>query len=387
MKCTDVSTILDERRERRLTAAERCAVDEHLATCDDCACAWHAQATLLEVAVPPTPPCLLERALRARTTGTPTHRAALRVGVGVAVLAAGAALAAVISLTLSEHAAEQQASVPAPPQTATTPPSIPPAASAPVERPAAAAPADDTADAEPAWPLPDTDFVPLIREAPFYPPTALERKLEGWVKLEFTITNTGSVKDVVARDSSDALFEKPAIVALSQWKYLPRIVGGKPVKNAGVQAIIRFQLDQPTPPPVERVVTPSVAQNGLDYEQFSERIEPAWSCAADDDVRCAELVLDEIVATYELTPQQRAQIWDFYGHIYLRYGDTGRAIDAFEKAGSWLRVAHLYFEQHQYDLALQALRRSTEGKQPPWPRDTQTFIDRLRAIGVADGDF
>lgn len=387
MNCTDVSTILDERRERRLTAAERCTVDEHLATCDDCACAWHAQATLLEMAVPPTPPRLLEQAQRASAAAAPTHRATLRVGVGLALLAAGAALAAVISVTLSEHAAEQQASVSAPPQAATAPPSIPPAASAPAERPAAAAPADDAADAEPAWPLPDTDFVPLIREAPFYPPTALERNLDGWVKLEFTITNTGSVKDVVARDSSDAQFEKPAIVALSQWKYLPRIVGGKLIAAMGVQTIIRFQLVGPTPPPVESAVTPSVAQNGLDYAQFAERIEPAWSCAADDDVRCAELVLDEIVATYELTPQQWGQIRNFYGHIYLRYGDTGRAIDAFEKAGSWLRVAHLYFEQHQYDLALQALHRSTEGKQPPWPPDTQIFIDRLRAIGVSDGAF
>ena len=66
MNCDDISTILDERREPRLTPAQRCALDEHLAACADCASAWHAEAVLGALAIPPAPADLLERALAAR---------------------------------------------------------------------------------------------------------------------------------------------------------------------------------------------------------------------------------------------------------------------------------------------------------------------------------
>jgi protein TonB len=43
----------------------------------------------------------------------------------------------------------------------------------------------------------DTDVIPLVRIAPEYPPRALSRGIEGWVQVQFTITETGAVKDAV----------------------------------------------------------------------------------------------------------------------------------------------------------------------------------------------
>ena len=46
MNCNDVTAILDTHRTR-LSPAERCVVDEHLTSCEDCAAAWYAQTAML----------------------------------------------------------------------------------------------------------------------------------------------------------------------------------------------------------------------------------------------------------------------------------------------------------------------------------------------------
>ena len=55
MNCQSISDILDERRMDRLTAAERCELDRHLAECADCASACRAEAALALQHVAPVP--------------------------------------------------------------------------------------------------------------------------------------------------------------------------------------------------------------------------------------------------------------------------------------------------------------------------------------------
>jgi bla regulator protein blaR1 len=90
----------------------------------------------------------------------------------------------------------------------------------------------------------DRDLRPLVRINPEYPPAALAAKLEGEVNLEFTITATGTVRDIVVVDSTSAEFEQPAITALSRWRYQP-----PPADRLGVRTMIRFQLAAGGPPP------------------------------------------------------------------------------------------------------------------------------------------
>ena len=59
MNCTDVAAILDDHALSRLSAADRCALDEHVTACEPCALAWSAQSALLALPVPPLPPDLL----------------------------------------------------------------------------------------------------------------------------------------------------------------------------------------------------------------------------------------------------------------------------------------------------------------------------------------
>lgn len=90
--------------------------------------------------------------------------------------------------------------------------------------------------------LADRSALPLVRVDPQYPPQAQRKKLEGWVQVRFTISTVGSVKNPAVVKSSDRVFEKNAVAAVSKWKYQPQLKAGKPVEVAGKQVMVRFQL-------------------------------------------------------------------------------------------------------------------------------------------------
>ena len=89
----------------------------------------------------------------------------------------------------------------------------------------------------------DRDVLPLVRISPDYPPRAVARGIEGWVIVQFTISETGTVKDavVVEAEPSD-IFDEAALKAIARWRYNPRVEGGVAVERVGVQTLIRFQL-------------------------------------------------------------------------------------------------------------------------------------------------
>jgi protein TonB len=90
----------------------------------------------------------------------------------------------------------------------------------------------------------DRDVVPLVRINPDYPQRALSRGLEGWVQVQFTISETGAVIDPIVIDSSPkGIFDDAAIKAVSRWRYNPKIEGAVAVQRVGVQTIIRFNLE------------------------------------------------------------------------------------------------------------------------------------------------
>lgn len=91
----------------------------------------------------------------------------------------------------------------------------------------------------------DSDVLPLVRIPPDYPPRALSRGIQGWVRVQFTITVTGSVKDaiVVAADPQN-VFNDAALAAIARWRYNPRVVNGTAVERVGVQTEIRFELTE-----------------------------------------------------------------------------------------------------------------------------------------------
>jgi protein TonB len=91
----------------------------------------------------------------------------------------------------------------------------------------------------------DQDAIPRVRIPPAYPARAEIRGIEGWVRVQFTITETGSVKDahVVAADPA-RVFDDAALSAIARWRYNPRVVNGEPVERVGMQTMIEFTLNE-----------------------------------------------------------------------------------------------------------------------------------------------
>lgn len=83
---------------------------------------------------------------------------------------------------------------------------------------------------------------PIVNATPVYPRLAAVEGIEGYVILEFTVTAAGRVRDVVVVESTDTIFEQPAIEAAYRLKYKPRFVEGEPVQVSGIRNTITFKL-------------------------------------------------------------------------------------------------------------------------------------------------
>ena len=82
-----------------------------------------------------------------------------------------------------------------------------------------------------------------IRIPPIYPKEAYENCIEGYVLLEFSVTETGEFKDVVIIDSDPkGVFDEVSVKALKKAKYKPRLNNGIPVVVHNVQRKFTFEL-------------------------------------------------------------------------------------------------------------------------------------------------
>jgi len=84
----------------------------------------------------------------------------------------------------------------------------------------------------------DGDIVPLVRISPQYPREAALNQIEGWVTVEFTITESGTVRNprVIAAEPP-RVFNQEALRAIVRWKFKPRIVDGVAVERSARQTL------------------------------------------------------------------------------------------------------------------------------------------------------
>jgi protein TonB len=88
------------------------------------------------------------------------------------------------------------------------------------------------------------DIIPIVVIRPMYPREAAMQGLEGWVKVEFTITAVGTVKNPRVIDAKPPrVFNREAIRAILKWKFKPRVIDGVAVDRPAVQ-IIDFSLEK-----------------------------------------------------------------------------------------------------------------------------------------------
>jgi len=91
--------------------------------------------------------------------------------------------------------------------------------------------------------LPASDFVQTNYVAPEYPRVALDRGVEGWVDVEFVITERGETESIkVVEASNDRYFHEEAVAAVEQWRFEPDSFMDRPIARRSF-ARLAFVLD------------------------------------------------------------------------------------------------------------------------------------------------
>ncbi|MCY3541419.1 MAG: energy transducer TonB [Gammaproteobacteria bacterium] len=91
----------------------------------------------------------------------------------------------------------------------------------------------------------DGEYMPWFKPEPEYPTIALQRGIEGYVIVQFDVTEEGTVENpVVLEAKPPSMFDRSAIRAALKFKYKPKILNGQPVRVSGVKNIIYYELEE-----------------------------------------------------------------------------------------------------------------------------------------------
>jgi len=84
----------------------------------------------------------------------------------------------------------------------------------------------------------------IVESHPVYPQSAISRNIEGYVIVEFTVTESGSTDNIrVVKAMPDSIVNKSALRAISKSSYKPKIEDGKAVAVPGVLRKFTFELE------------------------------------------------------------------------------------------------------------------------------------------------
>lgn len=79
-------------------------------------------------------------------------------------------------------------------------------------------------------------LIALKRVEPKYPVRAMSRRIEGWVKVEFTVTTTGSVRNAhVTVAEPSGIFDEATLNAIGQYRFKPEVIDGVATERKGAQ--------------------------------------------------------------------------------------------------------------------------------------------------------
>lgn len=408
MNCHECSSLLDDVERIEHDPAARAALEAHAEDCADCAAELLALRALRADPIPDMEPAA------AAAKPVRSYRRAQRATVIVGAVAAGATVFAALTywsdlvrvdtregpLSALPRLEQESAESAAREAALDRAPSLVPEIAAQERR----------ADREfgeailTGRDLPDGQLMTLLIKAPVYPPEAVARGIEGHTIVEYAVTEDGRPVDIDVIEASHPMFEQPAIDALTEFRFKPAIVGGRPVEVEGVRYKVGFELGRPTEaaaqaePDEERPAAATPAQAHRQADEAMERMAEAVSaCLASDDLDCIESALDYTVAATEaLSSPQQAQIEHIYGYVHYARGNSQRALEAYRREHA-LRaaepahpyylaeplkiMARIHYEQHQYQQAFDAAVEYL--KTTPAPRLVDyVFVDRLRELGA-----
>jgi len=88
----------------------------------------------------------------------------------------------------------------------------------------------------------DRDAKPLVRLPAVFPQRFLSGDHSGYCKTVFDVSPEGKPFNVRTKVCTSKQLESASIKCVEKWKYNPKIVDGRPVSRSGVEATVRFDL-------------------------------------------------------------------------------------------------------------------------------------------------
>lgn len=90
----------------------------------------------------------------------------------------------------------------------------------------------------------DGEYLPIVKIAPVYPWNAQSAGIEGHCIVEYTVTETGTVRDPrVVEAEPKGVFEQASLEAALKFRYKPRVVAGTPIEVPGVRNLFTYKLE------------------------------------------------------------------------------------------------------------------------------------------------
>lgn len=91
----------------------------------------------------------------------------------------------------------------------------------------------------------DGNAMPVAQIQPQYPESAARRGQEGFVIVEFDVSEVGTViNPEILVSVPEAVFDRAALRALERWRYQPKVIDGRAVPMRGLQTRFTFSLEQ-----------------------------------------------------------------------------------------------------------------------------------------------
>lgn len=159
---------------------------------------------------------------------------------------------------------------------------------------------------------------PIDRSPPRYPAHELRRNQQGWVVLNYVVTDDGRVVEPVIEESSGSpAFERAAIQTVEDWRYEPALLNGEPVQQCKTKVRIAFAIRGSQ----DKVSRPFYAR----YRKIEQTLN-------EGDIETASAALESAFESEGLTLAEMSWLWALRARIAGMQGDTEQQLSALRRA-------------------------------------------------------
>lgn len=223
----------------------------------------------------------------------------------------------------------------------------------------------------------DSDLLPIVKVGTVYPPDARAKGTEGFVVVQFTVSETGEPTDTMVLLAEPlGVFEEAALQAVLHYKYKPRVVDGKPVAVAGIRNRITFKLPGGSSVengPVEKIPAMS--------EDLYSHLTAMRKFIDHQEFESAQVELNEMKQDVKLlNGNELGQMYNMAGFLAYSTGDTWQAILEYEqvvaqgdavpqglRSTTLFTLAQLNFSVEEFDSALKHIAQWMNEADSPGP--------------------